>query len=79
MIAKMALASAEEESVNQVVYIGGDTILYFRLADTLDRTFQTNSHMEEQDLSLLRERFEGDPGDAICKYQTVFAEGKGVS
>lgn len=79
MIAKMVLIIPEIESINRVVYIGGDTISYTELADLLDKISQTKFQREEWDLSYLKQCLENDPENSLHKYQTVFAEGKGVS
>ena len=65
--------------VNCIVYTGGDTITYGRLADLVDSILGRKVQRIEWSLPKLRDDLEKDPTDSIKKYRLVFAEGKGVS
>lgn len=68
-----------EGTLNEVVYIGGDTISYGQLADTLDEAFGEKFTREEWDLRFLKDRLTGNPDNLWYKYQCIFGDGKGIS
>ncbi|KAI3390338.1 hypothetical protein diail_10019 [Diaporthe ilicicola] len=66
-------------TLNEVVYIGGDTISYEQLAQTLDKAFNEKFEREEWELRFLKQRLAQDPGNLWYKYQCIFGDGKGIS
>lgn len=79
MLAHVVLVIPESETLNQVVYIGGDTVTYTDLADRLAQVFQVDFKREEWSLTWLRGRLELQPDNLWYKYQVMFGEGRGVS
>jgi hypothetical protein len=65
--------------MNQVVYTGGDTITYARLAGTVDSVLGRKLHRAVWSVPQLREELARDPGNSLRKYRVAFAEGKGVA
>lgn len=68
-----------EGTLNKVVYIGGDTVLYSQLADTLDQALGELFKREEWDLHFLKDRLAGNADNLWYKYQCIFGDGKGIS
>lgn len=66
-------------TLNEVVYIGGDTVSYGQLADTLDEAFSEKFKREEWDLPFLKNRLAENPSNLWYKYQCIFGDGKGIS
>ncbi|KAL1858760.1 hypothetical protein Daus18300_009894 [Diaporthe australafricana] len=66
-------------TLNEVVYIGGDTVSYGQLADILDNAFDETFTREVWDLSFLKDRLAGEPSNLWYKYQCIFGDGKGIS
>lgn len=66
-------------TLNQVVYIGGDTVSYGKLADTLDENFGESFKREEWALPFLKDRLAANPSNLWYKYQCIFGDGKGIS
>lgn len=66
-------------TLNEVVYIGGDTVSYGQLADTLNEAFSEKFKREEWDLPFLKDRLAGNPSNLWYKYQCIFGDGKGIS
>lgn len=66
-------------TLNEVVYIGGDTVSYGKLADTLDETFRESFKREEWNLPFLKDRLAANPSNLWYKYQCIFGDGKGIS
>lgn len=66
-------------TLNQVVYIGGDTVSYGQLADVLDKVFGESFTREEWDLGFLKNRLAENPSNLWYKYQCIFGDGKGIS
>lgn len=64
---------------NQVVYTAGDTLTYDELADTVDAVLDRQVQRVEWSVPYLTAELALDPADAIKKYRTVFAQGKGVA
>ncbi|KAH8827587.1 putative isoflavone oxidoreductase [Flagelloscypha sp. PMI_526] len=62
----------DSEIRNQVVYVGGDTISYGRLAELVGQK------KAEWTLDYLRRQLEVNPEDMLSKYRLVFAEGRGT-
>lgn len=79
MLAHVVLAIPEGDTLNQVVYIGGDTVTYTELANRLAEAFRADFRCEEWSLAWLRSRLETEPDNLWYKYQVVFGEGRGVS
>lgn len=68
-----------EGTLNEVVYIGGDTVSYGQLADVLDQIFEESFKREEWDLPFLKDRLAQNPSNLWYKYQCIFGDGKGIS
>lgn len=68
-----------EDIKNQVVYIGGETISYGRLADLVEATYGEPFKREFWDLPGLRKALEENPDDLFARYRVVFGRGVGVS
>ncbi|KAK7699493.1 hypothetical protein SLS64_011631 [Diaporthe eres] len=68
-----------EGTLNEVVYIGGDTVSYGQLANTLDEAFHETVNREEWDLPFLKDRLAANPTNLWYKYQCIFGDGKGIS
>lgn len=68
-----------EGTFNEVVYIGGDTVSYGKLADILEDSFGESFKREEWDLRFLKDRLAGNPDNLWYKYQCIFGDGKGIS
>ncbi|KAI9811355.1 MAG: hypothetical protein M1827_005515 [Pycnora praestabilis] len=64
---------------NQVVYSGGDTITYERLANVVEEVLNRRVQRIVWRVSNLQEELAKDPDNALKKYRVVFAQGKGVS
>lgn len=64
---------------NQVVYTAGDTISYRQLADKLEAALGTTVQRNVWTVAELTATLAADPTDALKKYRTVFAGGKGVA
>lgn len=60
-----AIVFAEPRIVDQVIYTGGDTITYGRLADLLDSTLGLKVLRTEWSLPALREELASDPKDPL--------------
>ncbi|POS79259.1 hypothetical protein DHEL01_v202349 [Diaporthe helianthi] len=68
-----------EGTINKVVYIGGDTVSYGRLADILDEAFGHSFKREEWTLRFLKDRLAENSSNLWYKYQCIFGDGKGIS
>lgn len=66
-------------TLNEVVYIGGDTVSYGQLADILDQVFDKSFNREELDLPFLKTRLAANQSNLWYKYQCIFGDGKGIS
>ncbi|KAK7750988.1 hypothetical protein SLS62_007121 [Diatrype stigma] len=67
-------------STSGVVYAGGDTVTYGRVAELVEARFPRQEwRREEWTLEVLRRRLEESPADAMVKYQNVFGAGRGVA
>ncbi|KAG6355154.1 hypothetical protein INS49_004235 [Diaporthe citri] len=66
-------------TLNEVVYIGGDTVSYGKLADILDETLRESFKREEWTLPFLKDRLAANPSNLWYKYQCIFGDGKGIS
>lgn len=64
---------------DKVVYTGGETISYGRLADVVEEVLGGRVEREVWSVQKLEEELARDPDDAIKKYRVVFAQGMGVS
>ena len=64
---------------NEIVYTAGDTLTYWRLADTVDEVLGRQVQRVEWDMPLLSKELAGEPDSPIRKYRAVFGEGKGVA
>ncbi|KAK3322218.1 hypothetical protein B0H66DRAFT_638690 [Apodospora peruviana] len=65
--------------MNQVVYIGGETISYRRLADLVEATYQVPFKREVWDVASLKKILEDNPDDLFARYRVVFGAGIGVA
>ncbi|RYP08429.1 hypothetical protein DL765_008784 [Monosporascus sp. GIB2] len=63
----------------RVVYAGGDTLTYGRVAELVEKRFGGPWKREEWPLDLLKKKAQENPDDAMVKYQIVFGAGKGVA
>jgi len=70
---------AQPRIKNQVVYTAGDTVSYRLLADKLDAGLGTTVQRSVLTVAELKAALAADPEDALKKYRTVFAGGKGVA
>lgn len=68
-----------EDTLDRVGYIGGETVSYGQLADTLDEALKTRFSREEWSLGFLRERLSKNRGNLWYKYQCIFGDGVGIS
>ncbi|KAH8900189.1 NAD(P)-binding protein [Thozetella sp. PMI_491] len=68
-----------EGTINQVVYIGGDTISYGQLADLVDEVLKTRVQREELTIAALKDKLAKNPEDLWTKYQIIFGEGIGIA
>lgn len=66
-------------TLDKVVYIGGDTVSYGQLANTLDEAFHESFTREEWNLPFLKDRLAANPDNLWYKYQCIFGDGKGIS
>ncbi|CAN8097593.1 unnamed protein product [Discula destructiva] len=67
-----------EGTVDRVVYIGGETISYGQVADTLDETMGFEFDRWRWDLDFLRDRQKRHPDNLWYKYQRIFGDGTGI-
>lgn len=77
LTAEMALVPAG--TVDRVVYIGGETVSYGQLADTLDQVSGQSFQREEWTTGYLQDRLTKHPDSLWYKYQCIFGDGTGVS
>lgn len=77
MTAEMVLRP--EDTLDRVVYIGGETVSYGQLADTLGDALKTRFSREQWSLGFLKERLGKNPGNLWYKYQCIFGDGAGIS
>ncbi|RYO78197.1 hypothetical protein DL766_008942 [Monosporascus sp. MC13-8B] len=63
----------------RVVYAGGDTLTYGRVAELAEKRFGGHWTREEWPLDLLKRKALENPDDAMVKYQIVFGAGRGVA
>lgn len=68
-----------EETANRVVYIGGETISYGQLANSLDHILESSFTREEWTLQELRGKLARNPDNLWYKYQCIFGDGKGIA
>ncbi|KAI9715280.1 MAG: hypothetical protein M1812_006091 [Candelaria pacifica] len=61
-----------------VVYVGGDTVSYERLAGFVEH-YKGRVKREVWSVDFLKEELAKDPENTIKKYRVVFAEGRGVA
>ncbi|KAK5653616.1 hypothetical protein OQA88_8645 [Cercophora sp. LCS_1] len=77
MVAEMIYVPAD--TLNCVVYIGGDTISYGRLAGVLDEFYGAKFERQVWDLDSLACELRQEPGNVMLKYRNIFGAGVGVS
>ena len=70
---------AAEEISNQVVFVAGETIIFGRLADIIEKATGRGMSRELWTLDSLRGQLREDPQSTILKYRIVWAEGKVVA
>lgn len=70
---------AEPRLIDQVVFVAGDTLSYRQLADILDAKLDRTLSRVEWTVPQLNAALAAAPEDSLCKYRTVFAQGKGVA
>ena len=75
-----------DDTRGRVVYAAGDTVTYARIAELVERRFGGQGQGQGQGFSrelwtadTLRRRLERDPDDAMAKYLSVWAAGRGVA
>ncbi|RYP13632.1 hypothetical protein DL767_010642 [Monosporascus sp. MG133] len=78
-VAAEVVCDPRDDAHRRVVYAGGDTLTYGRVAELVEKRFGGPWTREEWPLDLLKKRSEENPDDAMVKYQNVFAAGKGVA
>lgn len=78
MVAEMVYVPADN-TLDRVVYIGGDTITYGQVANVLDAAYGIQFKRELLDVPTLRKRLADDPNNIWLKYKNVFADGVGVA
>lgn len=78
MVAEMVYVPANN-TLDRVVYIGGDTVTYGRVADVLDAAFGTKFKRELLGVPMLRKQLANEPDNIWLKYKNVFADGVGVA
>ncbi|MFG1229822.1 aromatic alcohol reductase [Xanthobacter wiegelii] len=74
-----AILTAVPSPIDQVVYVGGDTISYRELADTVDRVLSRSVERVLWTVSDLRADLKAHPDDPIRKYRLAFARSDGVA
>lgn len=74
-----AILAADPLPADQVVYVGGDTISYRELADTVDRVLSRSVERVLWTVPHLRSDLEAHPDDPLRKYRLAFARSDGVS
>lgn len=68
-----------EDTLNRVVYVGGETLSYGELAGVLEGVWGEEIEREEWDVGFLRERLGREPQNLWYKYQCIFGGGRGVA
>lgn len=74
-----AILTAKRAPADPVVYVGGDTIAYRDLADTVDKVLSRSVERVLWTESHLRSDLEAHPDDPIRKYRLAFARNDGVA
>ncbi|NYH25500.1 aromatic alcohol reductase [Paraburkholderia bryophila] len=69
----------EPRIADEIVYVAGDTVTYGQLADGIDAMRGVKSRRVAWSVPQLMSELATQPGDSLCKYRVVFAEGAGVS
>ena len=70
---------AEPRITDKILYTAGDTVTYGQLADVVDLIFKRKVKRILWTVPMLKEQLAKDPGNTLCKYRVVFAEGRGVA
>lgn len=76
IVAEIVLMGEEERGV---VYVAGDVVSMWRLADVVEMALGRSVKRSVGTVGQLERELEEDPGDAMRKYRAVFAAGVGVS
>ena len=77
MVAEAAFVP--EGTVNEVVYIGGDTVSYGQVADLVEEGFGKKFTREEWNMEFLQARLRQEPENLWYKYQNIFGNGRGIA
>ncbi|WP_426327972.1 aromatic alcohol reductase [Pedobacter sp. R-06] len=70
---------AEPAIENSIVYIGGDTVTYGQLADTVELLSGQEFKRTLSNMTEIQADLENDPTNFIKKYRSIFGAGRGVS
>ena len=79
VVADVVLGERETDARNQVVYTGGETITYEKLAEVVEDELGTEVKREVLTVPALEEMLRESPEDGMVKYRLVFARGVGAS
>ncbi|KAK4118754.1 NAD(P)-binding protein [Parathielavia appendiculata] len=63
----------------KVVYVAGDTVSYWEVANVIEAVYGGEWKREKWDRKFLRRKLEEQPEDLMVKYQNAFGTGIGVS
>ena len=73
VLARILAPDSTVEATNRVVYVGGDTVSYAQLGDTIERVSGKQVKREMWSMEYLKSELAADPDDGIKKYRLVFA------
>ena len=74
-----AVLAIEPQLLDQVVFVAGDTISYWELADTVDRVLSRTVDRVLWSVPHLRSELAAHPDDGTSKYHLAFARDDGVA
>ena len=77
MVAEMVYVP--EGTVDEVVFVAGDTVSYGEVADVLERVYGVEFERGLLSLENSKVELEGKPDDGMAKYRGVFSAGKGTA
>lgn len=67
------------EIENSIVYIAGDTVTYGQLGDVVETLSGQKFERTVSNLDELANDLKNDPTNFVCKYRSIFGNGRGVS
>ena len=70
---------AEPAITNEIVYLAGDTVTYWEVADKLEAALDRPFRRSEWTVPFLMEELASDPQNMMRKYRAAFAQGRGVA